>query len=51
MSTDETRGHDELVETLQQHAQAYIRDRGEIDDVAVIGVDLTKRLKPVRLKT
>jgi len=40
---------DELLVALQQHAQVYIRDRGEIDDVSVIGIDLTKRLKPVRL--
>jgi hypothetical protein len=50
-TTKQRMSFDELVETLQQHAQAYILERGEIDDVSVIGVDLTKRLKPVRLKT
>lgn len=37
-----------IIETLQKHAQIYIRDRDKIDDVSVIGIDLTERLKPVR---
>jgi hypothetical protein len=37
-----------LVEALQQHAKDYIQNRAEIDDITVIGIDLTVRQNPVR---
>ncbi len=39
---------DELVMKLQDHAKAYIENRSDIEDIEVIGIDLTKRQIPNR---
>lgn len=40
---------DALVSCLTEHAKSYIAARGDIDDVCIVGVDLTKRAIPKRI--
>ena len=38
----------QLLIAVQQHGRDYIQDRVEVEDIAVVGIDLTARSKPIR---